>query len=44
MSHTVRSPVTVTHSAKTVARILRRRSEKKIEDVLGEYQFGFGRP
>ena len=32
-----------THTAKTVAKILRRRIEKKIEDVLGEDQFGFRR-
>ena len=31
------------HTAKTVAKILRRRSEKKIEDVLGEDHFGFRR-
>ena len=29
------------HTAKIVAKILRRRIEKKIEDVLGEDQFGF---
>jgi hypothetical protein len=29
------------HVAKVVASIIRRRSEKKIEDVLGEDQFGF---
>ena len=29
--------------AKIVAKILRRRIEKKIEDVLGEDQFGFRR-
>jgi len=44
MSHYVRSPVTNAHSAKIVARILRRRIEEKNEDVLGEYHFGFGRP
>jgi hypothetical protein len=33
----------ITHTAKTVAKILRRRMEKKIEDVLGEDQFGFRR-
>ena len=31
----------ITHTAKTVARILRRRFERKMEDVLGEDQFGF---
>jgi len=31
------------YAAKTVAKILRRRIEKKIEDVLGEDQFGFRR-
>ena len=31
----------IVHSAKIVAKILRRRIEKKIEDVLGEDQFGF---
>jgi len=31
------------HTAKIVAKILRRRIEKKIEDVLGEDQFGFRR-
>jgi len=31
------------HTAKIVAKILRRRFEKKIEDVLGEDQFGFRR-
>jgi len=33
----------IAHTAKTVAKILRRRIEKKIEDVLGEDQFGFRR-
>ena len=33
----------ITHTAKIVAKILRRRIEKKIEDVLGEDQFGFRR-
>ena len=32
-----------THTAKIVAKILRRRIEKKIEDVLREDQFGFRR-
>ena len=31
------------HTAKIVAKILRRRIENKIEDVLGEDQFGFRR-
>ena len=31
------------HTAKIIAKILRRRIEKKIEDVLGEDQFGFRR-
>jgi hypothetical protein len=29
------------HAVKVVASVIRRRSEKKIEDVLGEDQFGF---
>ena len=33
----------IAHTAKIVAKILRRRIEKKIEDVLGEDQFGFRR-
>jgi hypothetical protein len=33
----------IAQSAKIVARVLRRRIEKKIEDVLGEDQFGFRR-
>jgi len=33
----------IAHTAKIVAKILRRRFEKKIEDVLGEDQFGFRR-
>ena len=33
----------ITHTAKIVAKILRRRTEKKIEDVLREDQFGFRR-
>jgi hypothetical protein len=33
----------IAHTAKKVAKILRRRIEKKIEDVLGEDQFGFRR-
>ena len=33
----------IAHTAKIVAKILRRRIEKKIEDVLGEDQFGFSR-
>jgi hypothetical protein len=31
----------IAHVAKVVASVIRRRSEKKIEDVLGEDQFGF---
>jgi len=31
------------HTAKIIAKILRRRIERKIEDVLGEDQFGFRR-
>ena len=33
----------IAYTAKTVAKILRRRTENKIEDVLGEDQFGFRR-
>ena len=33
----------IAHTAKIVARILRRKTERKIEDVLGEDQFGFRR-
>jgi hypothetical protein len=33
----------IPHTAKIVARILRRKTERKIEDVLGEDQFGFRR-
>ena len=33
----------IAHTAKIVAKILRRRIENKIEDVLGEDQFGFRR-
>jgi hypothetical protein len=33
----------IAHTAKIVVRILRRRIERKIEDALGEDQFGFGR-
>ena len=33
----------IAHTAKIVAKILRRRIEKKIEDALGEGQFGFRR-
>jgi len=35
--------VTIAHTAKIVAKILRRRIESKIEDVLGEDQCGFRR-
>ena len=31
----------IAHTAKIIAKTLRRRLEKKIEDVLGEDQFGF---
>jgi hypothetical protein len=33
----------ITHTAKIVTRILRRRIERKTEDALGEDQFGFRR-
>jgi hypothetical protein len=33
----------IAHTAKTVAKILRRRSKRTTEDVLGEDQFGFRR-
>jgi hypothetical protein len=33
----------IAHAAKIVARILRRRIERKAEDALGEDQFGFRR-
>jgi retron-type reverse transcriptase len=33
----------IAHTAKIVAKILTRRTEKKIEDILGEDQFGFRR-
>jgi len=33
----------IAHTAKIIAKILRRRLERKIEDVLGEDQFGFRR-
>jgi len=33
----------IAHTAKIIAKILRRRIEKKIEDVLGKDQFGFRR-
>ena len=33
----------IAHTAKIVTKILRKRIEKKIEDVLGEDQFGFRR-
>ena len=33
----------ISHTAKIIAKILRRRIERKIEDVLGEDQFGFSR-
>jgi hypothetical protein len=31
----------ISHTAKIIAKILRRRIERNIEDVLGEDQFGF---
>jgi hypothetical protein len=33
----------ITYTAKSVARILRRRNERKIENVLGEHYFTFRR-
>ena len=33
----------IAHTTKTVAKMFRRRIERKIEDVLGEDQFGFRR-
>ena len=33
----------ISHTAKKIAKILRGRIERKIEDVLGEDQFGFRR-
>ena len=33
----------ITHTATIVGRIFRRRIERKIEDILGEDQFGFRR-
>ena len=33
----------ISHTAKIIAKILRRRIERKIKDVLGEAQFGFRR-
>jgi hypothetical protein len=33
--------ISLTYAAKTVAKILRRRIQRKIEDVHGEDQFGF---
>jgi len=33
----------ITHTAKIVAKVLRRKIERKIGDVLGEDQFGFRR-
>ena len=33
----------IAHTAKIIAEILRRRIERKVEDVLGEDQFGFRR-
>ena len=44
-NHKLQNAVTIAHSAsaKIVTKILRRRIERKIEDVLGEDQFGFRR-
>jgi hypothetical protein len=33
----------ITYTSKIVAKMLRRRFEKKIENALGEHQFGFRR-
>jgi hypothetical protein len=33
----------IAHTAKIIAKILKRRIESKIEDILGEDQFGFRR-
>ena len=33
----------IAHTAKIIAKILRRRIQKKIDDVLGEDKFGFRR-
>jgi hypothetical protein len=33
----------IAHTAKIVPKIYGRRTERKIQDVLGEYQFGFRR-
>jgi len=33
----------IAHTSKIITKILRRRIERKIEDVLGEDQFGFRR-
>ena len=33
----------ISHTVTIIAKILRRRIERKFEDVLGEYQFGFRR-
>jgi len=35
--------VTIAHKTNMVAGVLRRRIERKIEDILGEDQFGFRR-
>jgi hypothetical protein len=37
----LQNTATIAHTAKIVARILRRRFERKTEDALGEDQFGF---
>ena len=39
----VRTISLISHTAKIIAKILRRRIERKIEDVLGEDHFGFRR-
>jgi len=42
-SHKLQNAATIAHTAKIVAKIFRRKFEKKIEDVLGGDQFGFRR-
>jgi hypothetical protein len=41
--HTTHTISVITHTANLVAGILRGRTERNIEDVLGEDQFGFRR-
>jgi hypothetical protein len=36
-----RTIILIAHTAKIITNVLRRRIERKIEDVLGEDQFGF---